>query len=286
MRCILLILLATVSFGAYSQNVVKGIITDSEGNVLPGAKIMEVGIENSTTSDVEGRFRIRTLQDSCGIIFSWIGYDTKTITVTNDTSVLITLAYWHYESNWISLGTRVDVFSSSAGFSVSNGLDEHPITHFEDFSESWMYKLSGTTNFKKDYSYGVKLSRDYVFRYIYMPAIEYRKTAYSSIAFQHSDMNFSFGLNFRRFWGTFLVKAGYQGLNGQNSVGAGIGLQNSHRKPDFYYGFIIGHWAPYFTYNAFIQSFIYKHRWSLRADYERIEDFDFLNLGIHYIFNR
>ena len=275
-----------LTFNIFSQSKVIGVIKDFEENYLPSAYIQEVGIKNEVVSHEKGKFVINTIKDTCLISFSWIGLETKTIEITKDTSINIILEIWNYEFNWITIGANFEAINSNFGFLVSNGFDEHPIIHFEDFSESWIYKASVTTDFKRDYSIGVKFGRDYILRHIYMPTIEYKKTEYFSNNFHQTDINLSFGVRFRGFWGTILIKSGYQSLNGDYNLGGGIGFQNSHRSPNLYYGITAGYWINYFTYNIYFQSFIYKHKLSLRANYERIENFDFLNIGINYIFNR
>ncbi|RLD52840.1 MAG: hypothetical protein DRI94_01820 [Bacteroidetes bacterium] len=275
-----------LTLNIFSQSEVTGVIKDFEGNYLPSAYIQEVGTKNEVVSSEKGKFVINTIKDTCLISFSWIGLETKTIKVNNDTSVNIILEVWDYESKWITIGSNYDVMNSTFGFLVSNGFDEHPIIHFEDFTESWVYKISGSTDFRNDYSFGVKISCDYFMRYVYMPTVEYSKIWYSSNNFQLYNINLTVGEYIRFIDAPILLKLGYQTLNEFKNFGVGLGLQKSHRKPDLYYGVMVSYWVDYFVYKLYFQSFIYKHKLSIKTNYERIQNFDFFNIGFNYTFNR
>jgi TonB-linked SusC/RagA family outer membrane protein len=56
---------------------VTGIVTDAEGIPLKGASIRVKGSEYGTSSDVNGHFLLRQLDENAILIISYIGYETK-----------------------------------------------------------------------------------------------------------------------------------------------------------------------------------------------------------------
>jgi hypothetical protein len=99
-------------------------------------------------------------------------------------------------------------------------------------------------------------------------------------------VNLSTDIWFHRFPGVIRFKTGYQRLNGEDNFGAALGWQKRHKKLPFYLGLIAGYWFDYFTYKAYFQSMLFKYRLSFRAEYERIDEYDFAALGLIFCFNR
>ena len=75
---------------ALAQGSISGNITDDDGVPLPGATILVVGENTGTTSDFDGNF---TIQASTGDVlsFSYIGYKTEKIDVSNQDSLTVML---------------------------------------------------------------------------------------------------------------------------------------------------------------------------------------------------
>ena len=284
LRPLLLILLILIPLKILSQHKVEGVIKDSNGEILIGIQVLEKDTKNYTASDIKGKFLINTTKDTAVLFFSYIGYSTKSILVTKDTFLTILLEDWYYESRWLSTGLSYDEFSSIFGFQISNGFEEHPLIHFEDFDDLWLYKISGLTNFEKDYSLSVKVARRGLLRRFYMPTIEYEVAKYSSRDFDYKAINFSLGTWLGNV--ALLTKFGHQQLNNTDNIGGSIGLLNSHRNPDLYYGFTIGYWNDYLTYDVFFQSFLLNKKLSLGIHFERIEKFNFLNFELNYVFHK
>lgn len=75
-------LFATVAF---SQSTVKGKVMDAEMNApLPGANVVEKGTTNGTTTDFDGNFTLTTQSTSATIVISYVGFATKTISISNN----------------------------------------------------------------------------------------------------------------------------------------------------------------------------------------------------------
>lgn len=124
MRGVIFGFLLVINQCVYSQNLVKGLIFDHDGLEIPGVKILETGTTNETASTLNGQFELLTVKDSTSISFSFIGYDTQTIVVTSDTTVNITMAFFEYNSRWLTVGTNYGFVNSIYGLQISNGVDE------------------------------------------------------------------------------------------------------------------------------------------------------------------
>lgn len=283
MKKILTIIFALLTINSFSQRIVTGIIICEEVG-LPGAIIREVDTNNETLSNQEGEFILRTINDTCVLNFAFIGLDEKSIKITRDTSLKVVLEPYYYEYRWITIGGEYEIFNSTFGITLSNGLDENPLIHFEEFSENWMFKVSGNTDFKEDFSFETKITYKYLHSLRIQPSIEYIYTDYESVNLKFSDLNISIGIWLKRIQSNLKIQFGYQALKGMNNVGAELGLEKRLQK--VYGGIMIGYYFDYFTYNAYLQSFIYKNQLSIKANYERIDKYDFLNIGLNYTFER
>jgi len=70
---------------------VTGIVTDSQGQVLPGVNVYEKKTKKGVVTDANGRYSI-TVQDNATLMFSYVGFTTKEVSVGNRTIMNITLA--------------------------------------------------------------------------------------------------------------------------------------------------------------------------------------------------
>lgn len=59
---------------------ITGIITDTAGEAVIGASIVEVGTTNGTVSDVDGNFTL-SVSDNASIQVSFIGFSSQTLSV-------------------------------------------------------------------------------------------------------------------------------------------------------------------------------------------------------------
>lgn len=69
---------------------VKGKITDNQGAPLPGATVLIKNSEKSTTTDMDGNYTI-TASESDILVFSYIGFTTKEIAISNQKTINVIL---------------------------------------------------------------------------------------------------------------------------------------------------------------------------------------------------
>lgn len=78
---ILMLAILGLSNTIYAQNKIEGIVQNGENQeTVYGARIVEIGTENKTISDVEGKFSLETSKDSVQIEISATGFRTETFT--------------------------------------------------------------------------------------------------------------------------------------------------------------------------------------------------------------
>ncbi len=80
------------SFQMYAQSTVSGAITDAEsGESLLGVSVMAKGTSKGTVTDLNGNYSIELAQGENVLVFSFVGYDTKEVTVNGATTLDVTL---------------------------------------------------------------------------------------------------------------------------------------------------------------------------------------------------
>ena len=84
--------LAPLAAQAQQSRVITGKVVDNSGQAIPGATIIVPGTTNGTISNSDGSFKISVPAGTETLQFSFIGYDTETVTLTNSNNVNVTMA--------------------------------------------------------------------------------------------------------------------------------------------------------------------------------------------------
>ncbi|MFV9552445.1 SusC/RagA family TonB-linked outer membrane protein [Algibacter sp. PT7-4] len=87
----LIILLILFSQTVFSQIIVKGSVKDKNGTPLLGVNVLEKGTTNGVAADFDGIYEIKVTDNEAILVFSFLGYQTKEITVKNETTINIVL---------------------------------------------------------------------------------------------------------------------------------------------------------------------------------------------------
>ncbi|MBI1770213.1 MAG: SusC/RagA family TonB-linked outer membrane protein [Bacteroidetes bacterium] len=91
MRMSVLALLVLVEFAARSQQMaISGVVKES-GNSLSGVSIYEKGTPNGTATDSDGKFNLVVSSPSSILVFSFIGYKTQELNVSNRSVLEVTM---------------------------------------------------------------------------------------------------------------------------------------------------------------------------------------------------
>ncbi|WP_192349493.1 SusC/RagA family TonB-linked outer membrane protein [Algoriphagus sp. Y33] len=70
--------------------IITGKVTDSEGEPIPGVVVSIQGISSGTVTDIDGNYSIEVAEGAT-LVFSFIGYETTTVTVGNQTVIDVQL---------------------------------------------------------------------------------------------------------------------------------------------------------------------------------------------------
>ena len=73
------------------QIIVKGNVTDSKGNPLPGASVIESGTDNGTTTDFDGKFSLTVDEENPTLEVTFIGFVGQNVVASSDSSINIML---------------------------------------------------------------------------------------------------------------------------------------------------------------------------------------------------
>ena len=81
--------LMNVSWAFAQSTVVKGVVTDKQGEPLIGVNVVEKGTTNGNITDLDGNFTI-TVEKGRTLVFSYVGFISQEVKVTSN-SMNITL---------------------------------------------------------------------------------------------------------------------------------------------------------------------------------------------------
>ena len=70
---------------------IAGVITDSKGQPLPSANIVEKGTTNGVTTDFDGKFSITISNENATLVISYIGFDTQEIKINGESTINVML---------------------------------------------------------------------------------------------------------------------------------------------------------------------------------------------------
>ncbi|MEP3839207.1 MAG: TonB-dependent receptor [Algibacter sp.] len=76
---------------SYLQQTVSGTVTDVNGQPIPGVNVLEKGTTNGVQTDFDGVYSISTSNQSATLVFSFVGFKTKEVAITNQTTLNVSL---------------------------------------------------------------------------------------------------------------------------------------------------------------------------------------------------
>lgn len=91
-KAMMTLVLSVACLVAYAQQTVNGTVIDESGEPLIGVSIQVKGTTNGTITDFDGNFTLSNLNSSDVLVFSYIGYGNKEMTVGKQTNVKVTLS--------------------------------------------------------------------------------------------------------------------------------------------------------------------------------------------------
>lgn len=70
---------------------ISGTVSDEKGGALPGVSVVVKGTQQGTTTDIDGKFSIDVTAQSNVLVFSFVGYHKKEITLSAESSLNVVL---------------------------------------------------------------------------------------------------------------------------------------------------------------------------------------------------
>lgn len=123
---------------------ITGVVSDALGPV-PGANILEKGTLNGVTTDMDGKFAL-TVQPGATLVVSYIGYTTREIKITNQTTLNITLKEnTELIDEVVVVGYGTMKKSDLSGASVSMGEDKIKGSIITNLDQSLQGRAAGVT---------------------------------------------------------------------------------------------------------------------------------------------
>ena len=275
----------------FSQRRVLGTVLDERNEPVPSAIIREYRTVYGTITNAEGEFTFTTLRDSTKLQISFIGYYDEIIKITSDTIVTIrlrvdaTLISIQYIIQYIpvkllrTVGMDYDIANNMFGvsFGRSHLLQGLPYRRFE-------YEVSAQANFNRDYGFGGSIE-------VWNPIRRIRGFHTLSLSYRYKNFSESVDLSFHKTGikgSTFLqpirtnlfVEPAFHSLNGSNNFGLSTGIDRRIWRGGRI-SLSTGYFIDYWTYSIRVQHHL-SWRFRIHASYEKIDQFDFFNVGVRY----
>ncbi|WP_187260512.1 SusC/RagA family TonB-linked outer membrane protein [Pontibacter beigongshangensis] len=86
------IVLLLLALPAWAQVKVTGKVTSSEGEALVGVTVIVQGTSTGASTDIDGMYALTVPSPSSVLVFSYVSFQTKTVTVGNQATINVTLA--------------------------------------------------------------------------------------------------------------------------------------------------------------------------------------------------
>lgn len=74
------------------ESMITGKVTDVDDTALPGVNVILKGTTVGTVTDIEGNYRLNVPQDAKALVFSFIGYAQKEVSINNQSTINVQLS--------------------------------------------------------------------------------------------------------------------------------------------------------------------------------------------------
>ena len=90
-----------LSFNLTAQNAtqVTGIVTDVDGQPLPGVTVVEKGTSNGTITNIDGNYELKVYSNDPILTFSFIGYENQDVAINNRNVIDVVGEYFTRKRN-------------------------------------------------------------------------------------------------------------------------------------------------------------------------------------------
>ncbi|MGE6219317.1 SusC/RagA family TonB-linked outer membrane protein [Nubsella zeaxanthinifaciens] len=133
-----LCLLLTFTFFTYAQRVVRGKVTDeADKQGIPGVSVSVKGQSgNTVATGNDGTFTINVQSNNAVLVFSYIGFETKELTVGTQSTINVSLKAANQQLDEVMVvaygTTKRSSFTGSAAVIKADDIKERPNTSFQN----------------------------------------------------------------------------------------------------------------------------------------------------------
>jgi TonB-linked SusC/RagA family outer membrane protein len=124
-------LFVALSFGAYAQKTVTGVVVDEGGLPLPGVSVIIKGTTTGTVTGIDGDFSLSGVNDNSTLVFSFVGMEPHEILVGSQTTFNVTMktsTIGLEEVIAVGYGTQKKAnLTGSVGMATAERLENRPI---------------------------------------------------------------------------------------------------------------------------------------------------------------
>lgn len=130
----LIMLLSFMALPAFAQSIkISGMVKDSHGDVIPGVSVKVKGTSTATVSSGDGKFSLVVPSSQSILVFSFVGYDAKEVTVGASTNLNIMLQDQNNSLNDVvvvgyGVQKKVNVIGSVATIDAK-AIENRPVTN-------------------------------------------------------------------------------------------------------------------------------------------------------------
>ena len=100
MKILFSLIIALMTYSSYAQTV-SGFVVDKENQPIIGAKVMESGSRNGTTTNIDGSFILTLNEPNAKLIFSFYGFETDSVLLKHNALTQVVLKKAESERKYI-----------------------------------------------------------------------------------------------------------------------------------------------------------------------------------------
>jgi hypothetical protein len=283
-KLLIILTLSLLALNTFGQRVVRGKVVDDLGEPAIGASVRIKDTNTGTVTDFDGNFILQVPNnDDLVLVISYIGLESREIKISSNGKFKVMSSSDAYRRTTFTrtIGVNYDIANSLFGVSYRNNISRGR-------SVNYRYEVSAQSNFEKDYGFAGSFGWQPNWWRLNTLSLNYeQKNLSENIDFNFQKISIKGNTSMRRL-GRLFVEPAFQTLNDNNNFGLTLGLDKNFWLRNYWVNIVnvalsAGYFNDYWTYSAGA-NFYLPRNFGLRLIYDRIDSYDFFNVGLTYIF--
>ncbi len=133
---VVFVLILQSCFVFSQEQLINGVVTDANGQPLPGSNIVQKGTTNGAQTNIDGEFSIKVTGQDAILVISYIGFKTLEVPVNGQNNLKITLEESAGELDAVVIGIKASQLRATAikrrATSVVEAISPQDIGNFSD----------------------------------------------------------------------------------------------------------------------------------------------------------